>query len=87
MPSCSMGFWVAITRNSSGSGYVWLPILTCRSAMASSSADCTLAGARLISSASTRLLKIGPCWNSKAPVCGLKISVPVMSPGRRSGVN
>ena len=35
-------------------------MLTCRSAIASSSADCTLAGARLISSASTRLAKIGP---------------------------
>ena len=35
------------------------PTLTWRSAIASSSADCTLAGARLISSASTRLAKTG----------------------------
>ena len=36
------------------------PMVTWRSCMASSSALCTLAGARLISSASTRLAKIGP---------------------------
>ena len=36
------------------------PSVTCRSCIASSSADCTLAGARLISSASTRLAKTGP---------------------------
>ena len=35
-------------------------MVTCRSCIASSSADCTLAGARLISSARTRLAKIGP---------------------------
>ena len=41
-----------IIRHNAGGG--------CRSCMASSSADCTLAGARLISSASTRLAKMGP---------------------------
>ncbi len=35
------------------------------SAMTSRSADCTLAGARLISSASTKLAKIGPSSTSK----------------------
>ena len=60
VPSCSIGFCVAITRNGSGSGCVVSPIVTWRSCMASSSADCTLAGARLISSASTRFAKIGP---------------------------
>ena len=34
-----MGFWVAITRNGLGSGYVWPPIEILRSAMTSSSAD------------------------------------------------
>ena len=33
---------------------------------------CTLAGARLISSASTRLAKIGPFLTAKAAVLGLK---------------
>jgi hypothetical protein len=42
--------------------------------IASSSADCTLAGARLISSARMRLPKIGPLRNSKLP-----------RPWRRSG--
>ena len=60
MPSCSIGFCVASTRNGSGSGYVVSPIVTWRSCIASSSALCTLAGARLISSARTRLAKIGP---------------------------
>src|SRR6266545_3800577 len=52
VPSDSIGFWVAITRNGSGTGYVVWPIVTWRSCITSSSADCTLAGARLISSAS-----------------------------------
>jgi len=71
VPSLSMGFWVASTRKGSGSGKVCLPIVTCCSCIASSSADCTLAGARLISSASTRLAKTGPCSTSNLPVCWL----------------
>ena len=39
-----MGFWVASTRNGSGIGKVWPPIDRCRSAITSSSADCTFAG-------------------------------------------
>ncbi len=53
-----------MTRNSGGSGYVVRPTVTCRSPIASSNADCTFAGARLTSSASSRLWKIGPRWNS-----------------------
>ena len=49
-----------MTRNGSGRGWVSRPIVTWRSCIASSSALCTLAGARLISSARTRLAKIGP---------------------------
>ena len=66
MPSDSMGFWVAMTRNGSGALKVSRPMVTWRSCMTSSSALCTLAGARLISSASTRLAKTGPSetWNS-----------------------
>jgi hypothetical protein len=55
-----MGFWVAITKKGSGRAWVVSPTVTWRSCIASSSADCTLAGARLISSASTRLAKMGP---------------------------
>ncbi len=68
VPSCSIGFCVASTRNGSGSGKVWPPIVTCFSCIASSSALCTLAGARLISSASSRLVKIGPFCTVKSPV-------------------
>ena len=67
----------------------WLssPMVTCRSCMASSSALCTLAGARLISSASSRLVKIGPLRVVNSEVLGLKTMVPVRSAGSRSGVN
>ncbi len=58
--SFSMGFCVAITRNGSGIGKVLPPMVTWRSAITSSSADCTFAGARLISSASTKFATTGP---------------------------
>src|ERR1039458_7489368 len=60
-----MGFWVAMTRKGSSSSWVVLPLVTVRSCMASSSADCVLGVARLISSASTRLAKMGPCWKRR----------------------
>ncbi len=72
---------------SAGSGKLARPTLTWRSSIASSRADCTLAGARLISSASTTLLKIGPGRNSNVPVSARNTSVPVRSAGSRSGVN
>ncbi|CPQ35512.1 Uncharacterised protein [Bordetella pertussis] len=76
--------------NSGAIGRVTPPTVICRSSIASSRADCTLAGARLISSASTRLPNSGPCWNSmrwrpSASCCST--SAPVMSEGSRSGVN
>ncbi len=50
-----------MTRNGIGQRVASVsPIVTCRSCIASSSALCTLAGARLISSARTRFAKIGP---------------------------
>ena len=58
--------------------------------MASSSADCVFGVARLISSASTRLAKIGPGWKRRALVAALSVSMimlPTMSAGIRSGVN
>ena len=63
-----MGFCVASTRKGSGSGWVTPSTVTWRSSMASSSADCVLGVARLISSASTTLAKIGPGRNSNSLV-------------------
>jgi hypothetical protein len=68
VPSCSIGFCVASTRNGSASLNVCPPIVTCFSCIASSSADCTLAGARLISSARITLAKIGPRLTENCPV-------------------
>ena len=60
-----MGFWVAATRNGSGSGRGVPSTETCRSSIASSRAAWVLGGVRLISSASSRLVKTGPSrnWN------------------------
>ena len=69
VPSDSIGFWVAMTRNGSGIANVSRPMVTWRSCITSSSALCTFAGARLISSASSRLVKTGPSEVSNSPVC------------------
>ena len=60
-------------------------MVTCLSCIASKSADCTLAGARLISSAKIKLANIGPLRGMNLP--SEYTMVPVKSPGRRSGVN
>ncbi len=75
------------TIKGSGSRRVTPAVVTCPSAIASRSADCTLGGARLISSTSTRAWKIGPGWKSKRPVSGRNTCVPVRSAGSRSGVH
>jgi hypothetical protein len=66
-------------------------MVTLRSCIASSSADWLLGVARLISSASTSWLKMGPGrkLNWRRPVLGSSMTtlVPVMSAGMRSGVN
>ena len=64
MPACSMGFWVAMTMNGRGAWWVTPSTVTCASSMTSSSADCVLGDARLISSASTMDANTGPGWNS-----------------------
>ncbi len=46
-------------------------MVTCCSFIASSSADCVFGVARLISSASRKLVKIGPCLNSNS--CGVGV--------------
>jgi hypothetical protein len=71
VPSCSIGFCVAMTMNGGSSGNVVSPMVTCFSCMASRSALCTLAGARLISSARTRLAKMGPRLAVNSPRCWL----------------
>ena len=55
--------------------------------MTSSSADWTLAGARLISSASSRLANTGPSSVRNSPWSGCQMRVPTRSAGTRSGVN
>ena len=55
-----MGFEVASTWNGLGSAKVRPSTVTCRSCMASSSADCVFGGVRLISSASSRPANTGP---------------------------
>ena len=64
-PSLSIGFCVATTKNGLGTGWVMPPIVTWCSCITSSRADCTLAGARLISSVSRKLTNTGPSSTSK----------------------
>ena len=87
MPSNSIGFCVAITRNGASSARVTPSLVTRRSAIASSSAACVRGGARLISSARTMFAKSGPGRNSKLAVRWSKIEEPVTSEGIRSGMN
>ena len=70
VPSCSIGFSVAITKNGAGSGRVTPSTVTCPSAIASSSADCAFGSARLISSTSTMFANTGPGRNSNRRAAG-----------------
>ena len=67
VPSYSIGFCVAITMNGSGVRCVMPSTVTCRSSIASRSADCAFGVARLISSARTTCERTGPGRNSKSP--------------------
>ena len=87
VPSYSIGFCVASTTNGDASGRVSPSVVTCRSCIASSSAAWVFGGARLISSARRRLVKIGPGMNSNSARRWSKIDAPVTSEGMRSGVN
>ncbi len=86
-----MGFCVARTKKGRGRLKVWPAAVTWPSCIASRSAACVFGGVRLISSAKTTWANSGPCTNRKLrrPVSGSSstTSVPVMSPGMRSGVN
>ena len=87
MPSWSIGFCVAITRNGGSSVCVIPSTVTRPSAIASNSDDWVRGVARLISSASTIWAKMGPGRNSNSAVFWLKIEAPVTSVGSRSGVH
>src|SRR4051812_24201307 len=84
VPSSSIGFWVARTRNGSGSGRVSPSIETWPSSMASSSALCVRGVARLISSTSSTFVKTGPGTKRKWSVS--RRLDPSTSLGNRSGV-
>ena len=73
--------------NGAGSLCVTPSMLTWPSAIASSSAAWVLGGVRLISSASSRFVKIGPERNSNRPDCMSYTVEPSRSAGSRSGVN
>ena len=66
VPSYSMGFCVAMTMNGDGSSRVTPSTVIVCSSIASSSADCVLGVARLISSARTICAMSGPGRNSKS---------------------
>jgi len=83
--SYSIGFWVATTRNGSGSRWASPSTDTWPSCMASSKADCVLGGVRLTSSASRTLVNTGPGRKASSPP--RNVTVPVMSDGSMSGVN
>ena len=89
MPSISSGFWVARTKNGGSSGKRCRATVTWCSCIASSRLDWVFGVARLISSARTRFAKIGPGWKRKTrlPPSSMRMFVPVMSAGIRSGVN
>src|SRR5690606_3446805 len=65
-PSISTGFCVATTRNGLGSWWVAPSTVVWPSSMHSSSADCVLGEARLISSPMTMLENTGPGRNSNS---------------------
>src|SRR5256885_5247760 len=87
VPWNSAGFCVATTKNGRSSVRVVPSTVTWPSPIASSSADCVRGVARLTSSASTILAKIGPATNSKVTSFWLNTLEPVMSEGSRSGVH
>ena len=87
VPTYPVGFCVAITIKGSGISYVTPSTVTLLSSIASSSADCVLGEARLISSASSRLHITRPRRNSNCSFWRLYILKPVMSEAMTSGVN
>ena len=90
VPSISIGFWVARTKNGDGRGCEIPDTVAVPSCIPSSSADWVLGVARFTSSARRMWPKIGPFWNWKClrPSGSSRMMfVPMMSAGMRSGVN
>ena len=87
VPSCSIGFCVAITKKGFSKTYVVPSAVIWRSSITSNKAACVFAGARLISSINTKLEKMGPFLNSKVLLDKSKTEVPIISEGIKSGVN
>ena len=85
MPSYSIGFCVARTRNGGSSTCVSPSIETWRSCIASSSAACVFGGARLISSARRMFVKTGPALNSNVASRWFQTDAPVTSDGQQVG--
>ncbi len=76
-----------MTVNSGDSGWLTPSAVTWPSSIACRKADWLRVGARLISSASSRSVKIGPGTNSKRPSPGWYTLPPSTSAGNRSDVN
>ena len=76
-----------MTKNGQGRARVSPSTLTCFSSIASSSADCVLGLARLISSASSTCANTGPGWNTKRSCPRSYTDTPDRSLGIRSAVN
>ena len=87
VPSCSIGFWVAITKKGAASGRATPSTVTWRSCMHSSNADCVRGDARLSSSASTMLANTGPGRKPNSLVRWSNTLTPVTSLGSTSGVS
>src|SRR5882724_461488 len=76
-----------MTMNPPPRSWVWPSIVTARSCIACSRAAWVFGGVRLISSASSSWVKIGPRVSANWLVWKLNRLVPRTSPGIRSGVN
>ena len=87
VPTCSVGFWVAMTKKGSGRRRVSPSAVTWCSSIASSSALCVLGVARLISSARITWANTGPGWNLNAPLSRSYTDTPMISAGSMSLVN
>ena len=86
VPAWSNGFCVAMSTKGLGSGWLVPSTDTCRSSIASSSADCERGVARFTSSVSTTLANSGPGRNSHVSDALWNTETPVSSLGKRSGV-
>ena len=87
VPALSIGFCVATTKKGASSFKVSPSIVTCLSSIHSSRPACVRGVALFISSARSILVNTGPFLNTKSFSLRLNTLIPVISLGRRSGVN